>query len=103
LPDASGLDAIVEVERLLRASASHVHAQASKGRDVDAIEKCLIVRGDGADGSSIEQRAQKSFGYDPAIRPVGAAENLVNEEEYRAILLCGADGLLQALDLCEKL
>src|ERR1700722_9642560 len=105
---ASGLDAIVEVERMLRASASHVHVDAAQSCDVDtanfhAIEERLIVGGDRADGSRLKQRAQKRLGNVSAIFRVGAAENLVDEEENRAILLCGVDGLLQTFYLCEEL
>jgi hypothetical protein len=49
---ASRLNAIVEVERMLRTSASHVHMDAAQSCDVDAgidaIEERLIVGGDRA-------------------------------------------------------
>src|SRR6202789_2838349 len=100
---ASRLNAIVEVERMPRTSASHVHMDTAQSCDVDAIEERLIVGGDRADGSRVKQRAQKRLGNDSAIFRVGAAENLVDEEEDRAILLCGADSLLQTFHLCEEL
>src|ERR1700679_4149065 len=49
---ASRLNAIVEVERMPRTSASHVHMDTAQSCDVDAIEERLIVGGDRADGKS---------------------------------------------------
>jgi hypothetical protein len=59
--------------------------------------------GEKAHGAGRDQRIQYRLGNLPAIGGVGAAQNFVHQKENRRIMLCGADGNAQSLQLRQEL
>src|SRR5215470_2959452 len=101
-PDDAGSHLVIEDYPAIFQVILEMRVCGAPVQSLDDSRQRQIVCGDDADCAALDQAFDNSFGADKAIVRIGAAQNLVEQEEQRQIALGQFDDLPQPRDLGVK-
>src|SRR5712692_126506 len=76
----TGTQLVVEMHLPVLDAIFKMHIQGLLTKHSCDFRERQVVRGDEPDGSPCDQRANQSFGADPAVMRIGALQELVDQE-----------------------